>query len=204
MFIKLEEYCSSTIDLENTSLKAVNFIVGVCLLLECAIRFGCGASVISFFLFPVFVFLGLCIFSVSDFVTELAVRYSCSFYLKFQVMVWVTMLLVYGIVMFSEMQYGSYVAMNFHKFWPWLIEIACTIFKSQVFWWLVIVAYILLGILTLIALARTCNSSNRERGEWICPLISTLIKTPRAFNPSYHFQSVVSLREVCSYLSLKK
>ena len=54
-------------------------------------------------------------------------------------MVWVTMLLVYGIVMFSVLQYG------YEFFWQWLIEIA------------------LWGILAFKALARPCNSSNRER-----------------------------------------
>ena len=149
--MKLEEYRSNnTPDLENTSLKAVNFTVGVCLLVECGIRFGCGASVISFYLFPVFVFLGLRIYRVSDFITVLAVRYSCSFDLKFQVMVWVIMLLLYdGRVMVSDLllQFGNYLAMTFHKFWNWLIEIAFTILNSQAFWWLVfvvrIVAYLL-------------------------------------------------------------
>ena len=67
----------NTLQHESTALAAVNCIVGFCVLVECVIRVCYRTSVMSFYLFPVFVLLGVRIFHVAAFAkTLLVVRYS--------------------------------------------------------------------------------------------------------------------------------
>ena len=62
---------------ERTALETVNCTVGFCVLVECVIRVCYRTSVMSFYLYPVFVLLGVRIFQVATFAkTLLVVRYS--------------------------------------------------------------------------------------------------------------------------------